>query len=212
MKYYFLEIKDLYKSKILKYFIIELILFFYYCVMMRNTDIDPYSILFGINTLNFSNIFESILRLINTSVILFSTYTIYFFDLFRSAEFTLLREDSKSYLLKHLIIILIFNIITILVFLIIFMIIFKNINLDFLIICIKGLINIIYISLIGINIVNTLSYKNYVLLFVTLILLILNFTFISKYMILELVGIIFILIYNFIKVKPQKVYDRFFRN
>lgn len=113
MKYYFLEIKNLFKNKILKYFIIELAIFIYYGIMLKKANESPFPILFGINTISVSNPFESILRLINSSVFIFSTYTIYFFDLFRSAEFTLLREDGKSYFIKHLIIILLFNIITI---------------------------------------------------------------------------------------------------
>lgn len=212
MKYYFLEIKNLFKNKILKYFIIELAIFIYYGIMLKKANESPFPILFGINTISVSNPFESILRLINSSVFIFSTYTIYFFDLFRSAEFTLLREDGKSYFIKHLIIILLFNIITILVFAILFMIAFGHVNLDLLFVALKGIVNIIYISLLAINIINTLSYKNYFLLFMSTALLFLNLVFLSKYMILELVGIVFILIYNVIKFKPQKVYDRFFRS
>ena len=212
MKYYFLEIKNLFKNKILKYFIIELAIFIYYGIMLKKANESPFPILFGINTISVSNPFESILRLINSSVFIFSTYTIYFFDLFRSAEFTLLREDGKSYFIKHLIIILLFNIITILVFAILFMIAFEHVNLDLLFVALKGIVNIIYISLLAINIINTLSYKNYFLLFMSTALLFLNLVFLSKYMILELVGIVFILIYNVIKFKPQKVYDRFFRS
>ncbi len=212
MKYYFLEIKNLFKNKILKYFIIELAIFIYYGIMLKKANESPFPMLFGINTISVSNPFESILRLINSSVFIFSTYTIYFFDLFRSAEFTLLREDGKSYFIKHIIIILLFNIITILVFAVIFMIAFGHVNLDLLFVALKGIVNIIYISLLAINIINTLSYKNYFLLFMSTALLFLNLVFLSKYMILELVGIVFILIYNVIKFKPQKVYDRFFRN
>ncbi len=212
MKYYFLEIKNLFKNKILKYFIIELAIFIYYGIMLKKANESPFPMLFGINTISISNPFESVLRLINSSVIIFSTYTIYFFDLFRSAEFTLLREEGKSYFLKHLVIIILFNIVTILVFAVLFMILFGHVNLDLLFVGLKGIINIIYISLLAINIINTLSYKNYFLLFVSTALLFLNLFFLSKYMILELLGIVLILVYNIFRFKPQKVYDRFFRN
>ena len=93
-----------------------------------------------------------------------------------------------------------------------FMILFGHVNLDLLFVGLKGIINIIYISLLAINIINTLSYKNYFLLFVSTALLFLNLFFLSKYMILELLGIVLILVYNIFRFKPQKVYDRFFRN
>lgn len=110
MKQKILLIKHDYFKKVLRYFLLEIILLLIYLSLNFESK-DTIILTLGLNKITFYDQIRDIIRLIDTGVLTYSVLFIYFYDLKRNPEFILLREKNQKYIIDKLMLVLILNII-----------------------------------------------------------------------------------------------------
>lgn len=110
MKQKFLLTKNDYFKKVLRYFLLEIILLIIY-LSLNFESRDTIILTLGLNKITFYDQIKDIIRLIDILVLTYSVLFIYFYDLKRNPEFILLREKNQKYIIDKLMLILIINII-----------------------------------------------------------------------------------------------------
>lgn len=208
MKYNLLLFKDLFFKKILKFYILELILIIIYLSINFNAE-DCHILIFGLNKIVFYDQMRDLVRIIGTGTIIYATVSFCFYDLYRNPEFLLLREKNKNYLFKKIPVIIVYNILIKLVCFVLICVFFKQIiNVNYIII---GIVNIISITLITISVISMYSRRNYIITLLLFIIFFYNLFFQIQYLILEIIIILILLILNYFKYSTQQVYNKFIK-
>ena len=96
MKQKILLIKHDYFKKVLRYFLLEIILLLIYLSLNFESK-DTIILTLGLNKITFYDQIRDIIRFIDTGVLTYSVLFIYFYDLKRNPEFILLREKNQKY-------------------------------------------------------------------------------------------------------------------
>ena len=203
MKYNLSLILDIFKKRIIKFYIIELI-FMIICIFLRE-DVNSLELIFGLNEVKFLDYVLDIVRMVNICIILYTTFNTFFYDMSRNPEFVILRKDEKKYYLSKVIFLFVFILILKMINIILFML-FKF-NMDNSVI-LYGIINTLYISSLGISIINSNSNRNYLMLSLLISLLFTNVIYITDYVILKIVLFIVVNIYNYISFNYHKIYNK----
>ena len=210
MKYNLLQFKDVFFKKVIKYYILEFILFIVYLLTSIMNE-DYTTLFFGLNKISFVNPISSLIKIIDIAIIFYSTYNFYFYDLYRNPEFNILRETNKKYISKKLSIIILYNVMIKLVGFILIMIIFKQINNIDMMLVVSGIFNIILTILIAISIINLISDNNYIMLILLIGIIIYNLFFKQSYLILDIIIAVFLYFLNIYKYSTQKIYNKFIK-
>lgn len=207
MKQKFLLTKNDYFKKVLRYFLLEIILLIIY-LSLNFESRDTIILTLGLNKITFYDQIKDIIRLIDILVLTYSVLFIYFYDLKRNPEFILLREKNQKYIIDKLMLILIINIIikSICFLLINFTfgqmsILDKNLIND-------GLINILFTIFTITSLLNLYSQNKYLSCFVVIGTFVYNLFFdINCFWIVTLL-LIFL---SFALYSNQKIYNKYIR-
>lgn len=207
MKQKFLLTKNDYFKKVLRYFLLEIILLIIY-LSLNFESRDTIILTLGLNKITFYDQIKDIIRLIDILVLTYSVLFIYFYDLKRNPEFILLREKNQKYIIDKLMLILIINIIikSICFLLINFTfgqmsILDKNLIND-------GLINILFTIFTITSLLNLYSQNKYLSCFVVIGTFVYNLFFdINCFWIVTLL-LIFL---SFALYSSQKIYNKYIR-
>lgn len=207
MKQKFLLTKNDYFKKVLRYFLLEIILLIIY-LSLNFKSRDTIILTLGLNKITFYDQIKDIIRLIDILVLTYSVLFIYFYDLKRNPEFILLREKNQKYIIDKLILILIINIIikSICFLLINFTfgqmsILDKNLIND-------GLINILFTIFTIASLLNLYSQNKYLSCFVVIGTFVYNLFFdINCFWIVTLI-LVFL---SFALYSSQKIYNKYIR-
>lgn len=210
MKYNLLQFKDVFFKKVIKYYILEFILFIVYLLTSIMNE-DYTTLFFGLNKISFVNPISSLIKIIDIAIIFYSTYNFYFYDLYRNPEFNILRETNKKYISKKLSIIILYNVIIKVICFILIMIIYKQINNIDMMLVVSGIFNIILTILIAISIINLISDNNYIMLLLLIGIIIYNLFFKQSYLILDIIIAVFLYFLNIYKYSTQKIYNKFIK-
>ena len=97
MKQKILLIKHDYFKKVLRYFLLEIIILLIYLSLNFESK-DTIILTLGLNKITFYDQIRDIIRFIDTGVLTYSVLFIYFYDLKRNPEFILLREKNQKYI------------------------------------------------------------------------------------------------------------------
>lgn len=207
MKQKILLIKHDYLKKVLRYFLLEIILLIIYLSLNFESK-DTIILTLGLNKITFYDQIRDIIRLIDTGVLTYSVLFIYFYDLKRNPEFILLREKNKKYIIDKLMLVLILNII-------IKSICFLFINFTFGQMSIldknlinDGLINIMFTIFTITSLLNLYSQNKYLSCFVVIGTFVYNLFFdINCFWIVTLL-LVFL---SFALYSSQKIYNKYIR-
>lgn len=207
MKQKFLLTKNDYFKKVLRYFLLEIILLIIY-LSLNFESRDTIILTLGLNKITFYDQIKDIIRLIDILVLTYSVLFIYFYDLKRNPEFILLREKNQKYIIDKLMLILIINIIikSICFLLINFTfgqmsILDKNLIND-------GLINILFTIFTITSLLNLYSQNKYLSCFVVIGTFVYNLFFdINCFWVITLL-LIFL---SFALYSSQKIYNKYIR-
>lgn len=207
MKQKFLLTKNDYFKKVLRYFLLEIILLIIY-LSLNFESRDTIILTLGLNKITFYDQIKDIIRLIDILVLTYSVLFIYFYDLKRNPEFILLREKNQKYIIDKLILILIINIIikSICFLLINFTfgqmsILDKNLIND-------SLINILFTIFTITSLLNLYSQNKYLSCFVVIGTFVYNLFFdINCFWIVTLI-LVFL---SFALYSSQKIYNKYIR-
>lgn len=207
MKQKFLLTKNDYFKKVLRYFLLEIILLIIY-LSLNFESRDTIILTLGLNKITFYDQIKDIIRLIDILVLTYSVLFIYFYDLKRNPEFILLREKNQKYIIDKLMLILIINIIikSICFLLINFTfgqmsILDKNLIND-------GLINILFTIFTITSLLNLYSQNKYLSCFVVIGTFVYNLFFdINCFWIVTLI-LVFL---SFTLYSSQKIYNKYIR-
>ncbi len=207
MKQKFLLTKNDYFKKVLRYFLLEIILLIIY-LSLNFESRDTIILTLGLNKITFYDQIKDIIRLIDILVLTYSVLFIYFYDLKRNPEFILLREKNQKYIIDKLMLILIINIIikSICFLLINFTfgqmsILDKNLIND-------GLINILFTIFTITSLLNLYSQNKYLSCFVVIGTFVYNLFFdINCFWIVTLL-LVFL---SFALYSSQKIYNKYIR-
>lgn len=207
MKQKFLLTKNDYFKKVLRYFLLEIILLII-CLSLNFESRDTIILTLGLNKITFYDQIKDIIRLIDILVLTYSVLFIYFYDLKRNPEFILLREKNQKYIIDKLMLILIINIIikSICFLLINFTfgqmsILDKNLIND-------GLINILFTIFTITSLLNLYSQNKYLSCFVVIGTFVYNLFFdINCFWIVTLL-LVFL---SFALYSSQKIYNKYIR-
>ncbi len=207
MKQKFLLTKNDYFKKVLRYFLLEIILLIIY-LSLNFESRDTIILTLGLNKITFYDQIKDIIRLIDILVLTYSVLFIYFYDLKRNPEFILLREKNQKYIIDKLMLILIINIIikSICFLLINFTfgqmsILDKNLIND-------GLINILFTIFTITSLLNLYSQNKYLSCFVVIGTFVYNLFFdINCFWIVTLI-LVFL---SFALYSSQKIYNKYIR-
>lgn len=207
MKQKFLLTKNDYFKKVLRYFLLEIILLIIYLSLNFESK-DTIILTLGLNKITFYDQIRDIIRLIDTGVLTYSVLFIYFYDLKRNPEFILLREKNQKYIIDKLMLILIINIIikSICFLLINFTfgqmsILDKNLIND-------GLINIMFTIFTITSLLNLYSQNKYLSCFVVIGTFVYNLFFdINCFWIVTLI-LVFL---SFALYSSQKIYNKYIK-
>lgn len=207
MKQKFLLTKNDYFKKVLRYFLLEIILLIIY-LSLNFESRDTIILTLGLNKITFYDQIKDIIRLIDILVLTYSVFFIYFYDLKRNPEFILLREKNQKYIIDKLMLILIINIIikSICFLLINFTfgqmsILDKNLIND-------GLINILFTIFTITSLLNLYSQNKYLSCFVVIGTFVYNLFFdINCFWIVTLL-LVFL---SFALYSSQKIYNKYIK-
>ena len=207
MKQKFLLTKNDYFKKVLRYFLLEIILLIIY-LSLNFESRDTIILTLGLNKITFYDQIKDIIRLIDILVLTYSVLFIYFYDLKRNPEFILLREKNQKYIIDKLMLILIINII-------IKSICFLFINFTFGQMSIldknlinDGLINILFTIFTITSLLNLYSQNKYLSCFVVIGTFVYNLFFdINCFWIVTLI-LVFL---SFALYSSQKIYNKYIR-
>lgn len=207
MKQKFLLTKNDYFKKVLRYFLLEIILLIIYLSLNFESK-DTIILTLGLNKITFYDQIRDIIRLIDTGVLTYSVLFIYFYDLKRNPEFILLREKNQKYIIDKLMLILILNII-------IKSICFLFINFTFGQMSIldknlinDGLINILFTIFTITSLLNLYSQNKYLSCFVVIGTFVYNLFFdINCFWIVTLI-LVFL---SFALYSSQKIYNKYIK-
>lgn len=207
MKQKILLIKHDYFKKVLRYFLLEIILLLIYLSLNFESK-DTIILTLGLNKITFYDQIRDIIRLIDTGVLTYSVLFIYFYDLKRNPEFILLREKNQKYIIDKLMLVLILNII-------IKSICFLFINFTFGQMSIldknlinDGLINIMFTIFTITSLLNLYSQNKYLSCFVVIGTFVYNLFFdINCFWIVTLL-LVFL---SFALYSSQKIYNKYIR-
>lgn len=207
MKQKFLLTKNDYFKKVLRYFLLEIILLIIY-LSLNFESRDTIILTLGLNKITFYDQIRDIIRLIDILVLTYSVLFIYFYDLKRNPEFILLREKNQKYIIDKLMLILIINIIikSICFLLINFTfgqmsILDKNLIND-------GLINILFTIFTITSLLNLYSQNKYLSCFVVIGTFVYNLFFdINCFWIVTLL-LVFL---SFALYSSQKIYNKYIK-
>lgn len=207
MKQKFLLTKNDYFKKVLRYFLLEIILLIIYLSLNFESK-DTIILTLGLNKITFYDQIRDIIRLIDTGVLTYSVLFIYFYDLKRNPEFILLREKNQKYIIDKLMLILIINII-------IKSICFLFINFTFGQMSIldknlinDGLINIMFTIFTITSLLNLYSQNKYLSCFVVIGTFVYNLFFdINCFWIVTLI-LVFL---SFALYSSQKIYNKYIK-
>lgn len=207
MKQKILLIKHDYLKKVLRYFLLEIILLIIYLSLNFESK-DTIILTLGLNKITFYDQIRDIIRLIDTGVLTYSVLFIYFYDLKRNPEFILLREKNQKYIIDKLMLVLILNII-------IKSICFLFINFTFGQMSIldknlinDGLINILFTIFTITSLLNLYSQNKYLSCFVVIGTFVYNLFFdINCFWIVTLL-LVFL---SFALYSSQKIYNKYIR-
>lgn len=207
MKQKFLLTKNDYFKKVLRYFLLEIILLIIYLSLNFESK-DTIILTLGLNKITFYDQIKDIIRLIDILVLTYSVLFIYFYDLKRNPEFILLREKNQKYIIDKLMLILIINIIikSICFLLINFTfgqmsILDKNLIND-------GLINILFTIFTITSLLNLYSQNKYLSCFVVIGTFVYNLFFdINCFWIVTLI-LVFL---SFALYSSQKIYNKYIK-
>lgn len=207
MKQKFLLTKNDYFKKVLRYFLLEIILLIIYLSLNFESK-DTIILTLGLNKITFYDQIRDIIRLIDTGVLTYSVLFIYFYDLKRNPEFILLREKNQKYIIDKLMLVLILNII-------IKSICFLFINFTFGQMSIldknlinDGLINIMFTIFTITSLLNLYSQNKYLSCFVVIGTFVYNLFFdINCFWIVTLI-LVFL---SFALYSSQKIYNKYIR-
>lgn len=203
MKYNLSLLKDVFKKKIYKFYVIELV-FIMLCFVLRS-DENLLEIVLGLNEIKLLDFILDIVRIINVIVILYVTFSIYFYDFYKNPEFVILRKKEKLYYLNKIIYIFIFIFILKCINVILFMLINHNISFSILL---YGIINNIYISSLGITLINSYSKNNYLVLALSTILIFVNLFYIVDSIIIKIILFVIVNLYNYISFNYHEIYNK----
>lgn len=207
MKQKFLLTKNDYFKKVLRYFLLEIILLIIYLSLNFESK-DTIILTLGLNKITFYDQIRDIIRLIDTGVLTYSVLFIYFYDLKRNPEFILLREKNQKYIIDKLMLVLILNII-------IKSICFLFINFTFGQMSIldknlinDGLINILFTIFTITSLLNLYSQNKYLSCFVVIGTFVYNLFFdINCFWIVTLI-LVFL---SFALYSSQKIYNKYIK-
>lgn len=207
MKQKFLLTKNDYFKKVLRYFLLEIILLIIY-LSLNFESRDTIILTLGLNKITFYDQIKDIIRLIDILVLTYSVLFIYFYDLKRNPEFILLRKKNQKYIIDKLMLILIINIIikSICFLLINFTfgqmsILDKNLIND-------GLINILFTIFTITSLLNLYSQNKYLSCFVVIGTFVYNLFFdINCFWVITLL-LIFL---SFALYSSQKIYNKYIK-
>lgn len=207
MKQKFLLTKNDYFKKVLRYFLLEIILLIIY-LSLNFESRDTIILTLGLNKITFYDQIRDIIRLIDTGVLTYSVLFIYFYDLKRNPEFILLREKNQKYIIDKLMLVLILNII-------IKSICFLFINFTFGQMSIldknlinDGLINIMFTIFTITSLLNLYSQNKYLSCFVVIGTFVYNLFFdINCFWIVTLI-LVFL---SFALYSSQKIYNKYIK-
>lgn len=207
MKQKFLLTKNDYFKKVLRYFLLEIILLIIY-LSLNFESRDTVILTLGLNKITFYDQIKDIIRLIDTGVLTYSVLFIYFYDLKRNPEFILLREKNQKYIIDKLMLVLILNII-------IKSICFLFINFTFGQMSIldknlinDGLINILFTIFTITSLLNLYSQNKYLSCFVVIGTFVYNLFFdINCFWIVTLI-LVFL---SFALYSSQKIYNKYIK-
>lgn len=207
MKQKFLLTKNDYFKKVLRYFLLEIILLIIY-LSLNFESRDTVILTLGLNKITFYDQIKDIIRLIDILVLTYSVLFIYFYDLKRNPEFILLREKNQKYIIDKLMLVLILNII-------IKSICFLFINFTFGQMSIldknlinDGLINIMFTIFTITSLLNLYSQNKYLSCFVVIGTFVYNLFFdINCFWIVTLI-LVFL---SFALYSSQKIYNKYIK-
>lgn len=150
-----------------------------------------------------------IIKVITIMTLMYSTYNLFFYDLYNNPEFIMLRMSNKDYILKKMSLIIVFNVLYKIVTFIIMYFFFKS-GIDLLDV-VNGIINIVFLTLIGIMFIIVVSSKRYILLSIMIVLFLINFVLGVDCFLIYLVISIILFIINIKVFRIQTIYDKFIR-
>ncbi len=208
MKYLFFQLKDIFFKKVVKFCFLELFLILVY-LKINDIDMDYTIIFFDLNKFVFYDQMRDLIKIIDITLIIYSSIVLFFYDLNRSIEFFVLREKNKSYIVKKLIIIFIYILLYKIILYFIMILLFSKFSETNMLLLIKGLLNVILYSLLSISLINLLSNHRYLLLSFVFFVFIYNLIFSINNFLILFVAIIILSILNYHCYSTQKVYNRF---
>ncbi len=207
MKYNFLKFKDVFVKKVVRFLVLESILIFLYMKLSSSENLAL--LVFGSSSIIYSDQLLFIIKVITIMTLMYSTYHLFFYDLYNNPEFIMLRMSNKDYILKKMSLIIVFNVLYKIVTFIIMYFFFKG-GIDMFDLM-NGIINIIFLTLIGIMFIIVVSSKRYVLLSMIFVLFLINFVLGVNCFLIYLVISIILFIINIKVFRIQTIYDKFIR-
>ena len=202
MKYNLNILVDVFKNKLWKVCVIEFSLTII-CILL-GSDCNVFELILGLNIIDFIDYILIFCRLINICVLLYNTLNIFFYDIYRSPEFIILRKNEKKYFINKIIFIISFLLVYKFIFIVIALIF--NFNFDYSVL-VNGFFNIIYLSLLGISIINSFSSKQYLFLIIFVVLICFNLFFIIEYIIVKAFICLLLFIYNYYCFNYHNIYN-----
>ena len=177
--------------------------------MKLSSSDDLALLVFGSSSIIYSDQLLFIIKVIAIMTLMYSTYHLFFYDLYNNPEFIMLRMSNKDYILKKMSLIIVFNVLYKIVTFIIMRFFFKG-GIDIFDLM-NGIINIVFLTLIGIMFIIVVSSKRYALLSMMIVLFLINFVLGVNCFLIYLVISIILFIINIKVFRIQTIYDKFIR-
>lgn len=207
MKQKFLLTKNDYFKKVLRYFLLEVILLIVY-LSLNFESRDTIILTLGLNKITFYDQIRDIIRLIDILVLTYSVLFIYFYDLKRNPEFIVLREKNQKYIIDKLMLILIINIIIKFICFLFINFVFGQMSILDKNLITDGFINILFTIFTITSLLNLYSQNKYFSCFVVIGAFVYNLFFDINYFWLVTLLLLFL---SFVLYSSQKIYNKYIR-
>ena len=222
MKYLFLKNKIEIKDKILKYYIIQLILLFAYVIINNNVikyfDLKNFSSMLGLESIKDAYFLDILIKITSYLVIAHLIVKIFTENMLKTIQYIMLRLDNKKWIIYEIfnfsVYVIVMRIVYNLFLYIMFVIFDANIDIaTFIIVMAKDIMFYVVILLLVISLLNLFSLNGYnkILSLIPFILILFTF-FISIRNISSYILLIFIIVLTVINVKifvPCRFYTEY---
>lgn len=219
MKYLMIKNISLFRAKLLKYFILELLFIILFLIVDFNSfymfDDSIFYLYLGLTNFLDCDILFKILKIVNLFVVMHITINLFLRDLTNNTEYLFLRMDKKKWVINNIINITIFLIVMRLILNVIVVFFFYLFNHSltfgfFLATLFKDFLYYEIIVLFTLLLISCLGIKKYIIIIPISFILISMFFDINSINNIYLILINSILIFfNFLIFRPNKIYDEF---